>query len=287
MNGATHSGALPSSATDAQLPIPPDSSYVSNSSTPKSSGHASRHIADARRRQFLEDISHELRTPATAIRGEAELALRGGDKPAAEYKLALERVISLVRQMSVLIDDVLLLANVEAEPTAVRRIALPWIDTLREAARLAQALGHEQHVEVQFCDGADADAHARDPVLARGDPDRLRQALLVLLDNAVRYSHPRGRVTLDWAADGDRVHAYVRDHGIGIASDELPSLFVRYARGARARAHRADGSGLGLAIVQAIVQAHGGSIDIASEPGRGTTVRISVPRWPRGQRSPR
>lgn len=243
------------------------------------STHATLQVVDARRRQFLEDISHELRTPATAIRGEAEIALRGPEKPAQEYKLALQRVITIVQQMGVLIDDLLLLARVAADQQMLRRVAVPWLDTLREAADLAEALGHEQQVEIRFEAVAENRVEAGDPLLAHADPDRLRQALMIVLDNAVRYSQARGRVTIAWRAEDNELCAIVRDQGIGIDTAELPSLFVRHARGARARAHRADGSGLGLAIAQGIMQAHGGRIGIESRPGAGTTVLVSVPRW--------
>ena len=238
---------------------------------------------DARQRQFLEDISHELRTPATAIRGEAEIALRGPEKPAREYKLALQRVITIVQQMSALIDEVLLLASVEAERQARRHVALPWIAALRETANLAVALGHAQQVQIRFEPQGEGQLDAGDPLLAQADPVRLRQALMVVLDNAVRYSWPRGVVTIAWAAEPGALHAIVRDRGVGIDPAELPTLFMRYARGARARAHRADGSGLGLAIAQAIVRAHDGQIAIESEAGAGTTVRISIPRWRGGE----
>lgn len=238
--------------------------------------HATLQGIDARRRQFLGDISHELRTPATAIRGEAEIALRGADKSVRDYQLALQRIVAIVQQLGLLIDDVLLLARVEADPNLLRRVALPWLDALREAADLATTIGHEQQVAVRLEPGDPARGGA---LLAHADPDRLRQALMIALDNAVRYSRPHGVVTLGCEANESMLTAVVRDEGIGIDADELPKLFVRHARGVRARAHRADGSGLGLAIAQSIVQTHGGRISIESESGRGTTVRLSVPRW--------
>ena len=155
------------------------------------------------------------------------------------------------------------------------KLAATW----RETAILAEALGHKEQVEIRFAESGGAAIEPADPLLAHADPDRLRQASMVLLDNAVRYSRPRGDVTISWSAESDALVAIVRDHGIGIDPAELPSLFVRYACGARARVHRAGGSGLGLAIAQAIMHAHGGQIGIESQPGVGTTVRISVPRW--------
>jgi signal transduction histidine kinase len=243
------------------------------------SAHDTLQLAERHQRQFLEDISHELRTPATAIRGEAEIVLHGPEKPVHEYRLALQRIVASVQQMGVLIDDVLLLARVEADPHMVHRVATPWVDALSEAANLAEALGHGQHIEIRFDAAGEGGVAADDPLLAHADPDRLRQALFVVLDNAVRYSRPHGAVTVSWGAREDALCAIVRDQGIGIDAAELPKLFVRHARGARARAHRADGSGLGLAIAQSIVHAHDGQITIESRPGAGTTVRINIPRW--------
>jgi signal transduction histidine kinase len=251
---------------------------VNASSAELRSAHDTLQLAERRQCQFLEDISHELRTPATAIRGEAEIVLHGPEKPVHEYRLALQRIVASVQQMGVLIDDVLLLARVEADPYMLHRVATPWIDALSEAANLAEALGHAQQIEIRFDAEGEGKVASGDPLLAHADPDRLRQALFVVLDNAVRYSRPQGVVTVSWSARDDSLCAIVRDRGIGIDAAELPKLFVRHARGARARAHRADGSGLGLAIAHAIVHAHDGQITIESLPAAGTTVRMSIPR---------
>ncbi len=124
------------------------------------------------------------------------------------------------------------------------------------------------------------------PVLA--DPDRLRQLLLLLLDNAVRYSHPGGRVRVRLgAAPGDPAEpawaaphwvVLVEDEGIGIAAHELPRVFERHFRGAAARTHSAEGSGLGLTLAEALARGHGGTLELASTPGRGTVARLRLPR---------
>jgi signal transduction histidine kinase len=119
-----------------------------------------------------------------------------------------------------------------------------------------------------------------DTVMVRADGDRLRQAVMIVLDNAIRYSRPNGKVHLGCSIAGDEVAIVVRDHGIGIDEDELPRVFERFVRGHRARAHRADGSGIGLSIAQAIVKAHRGHIEIQSWPEEGTEVRIVLARLP-------
>jgi two-component system OmpR family sensor kinase len=123
---------------------------------------------------------------------------------------------------------------------------------------------------------APPDAAAR-PISVHADADRLRQAVLIALDNAIRYSSRGDAVRLGWQVQHDRVDIMVVDEGIGIDAEELPVVFQRFVRGRRARTHRADGTGIGLSIAQAIVQAHHGDIRIESVAHRGTTVHIELP----------
>ena len=232
---------------------------------------------DARRRQLFADLSHELRTPATAIRGEAEIALRGIDKPVDEYKQTLSRIVGGVKQLAGVIDDLLLIAKTEADQLAMRFDTVDLPALLSDTAEQADALGALHGVRVHL--DAPPDAAAR-PVTVHADPDRLRQAVMIALDNAVRYSRRDGTVRLGWQVQQDRVDIMVVDEGIGIDPEDLPVVFQRFVRGRRARAHRADGTGIGLSIAQAIVQAHHGEIRIASTPHRGTTLHIELPCRP-------
>jgi len=230
---------------------------------------------DARRRQLFADISHELRTPTTAIRGEAEITLRGRDKPTEDYKSSLQRIVEISRQLTLVIDDLLTMARSDIDALSLNRRPIDLSGPLTEALAQAQAVAHERHVQVAAEPNADAL-----PVL--GDATRLRQVLMLLLDNAVRYSRPGGTVrvrTLRVQDDSDTAHAEVQviDQGIGIAPEELPRVFERNFRGEAARRHRADGTGLGLSIGRALARAHGGEIAIESELGRGTTVTLRLP----------
>lgn len=237
-----------------------------------SSAHEALQHIDLRRRQLFAELSHELRTPVTAIRGEAEIALRGRDKPVAEYRQTLTRIVGGVKQLADVIDDLLRLAKAEVDPLALQPADVDLSALLADASETAQALGAPHGVQVRF----EAPLEAA-PVRLQADPDRLRQAVVIVLDNAVRYSQPQGTVQVRWQREGDQVQVVVADHGIGIDADELPQVFQRFVRGRRARVHRPDGTGIGLAIAQAIAQAHGGRIEIDSVPGRGTTVRIALP----------
>lgn len=238
-----------------------------------SAAHETLQRIDQRRRQLLADLSHELRTPATAIRGEAEIALRGADKPVAEYRQTLMRIVGGVKQFTGVIDDLLLVARAEADQLVMRPSAVDLSGLLSDAVEMAGSLGARLGVRVQL-EAPDADLPA---VTLQADADRLRQALVIVLDNAVRYSRSDATVRVSWRLVDSRVQVVVADEGIGIDADELPKVFERFVRGRRARVHRADGTGIGLSIAQAIVHAHRGRIDIESIPMQGTTVRIELP----------
>lgn len=247
-----------------------------------SAAHDALQGADLRRRQLFADLGHELRTPATAIRGEAEIALRGEDRPPHEYRQTLTRIVGGVDQLTQVIRDLLLVAKAEADRLVMqpRRVALAPL--LADAAEQAAALGAARGVRVE-CSDAPTPAAESPPASVQADPDRLRQALMIVLDNAVRYSHAGGTVRITCECESDTARITVADQGIGIAPDEVPQVFERFVRGQRARAHRADGTGIGLSIALSIVQAHQGQITIErSEPGVGTEVRITLPMAPAG-----
>ena len=239
-----------------------------------STAHEALQHIDARRRQLFADLGHELRTPATAIRGEAEIALRGADKPVADYKQSLSRIVGGVKQLAGVIDDLLLIARAEADQLAMRFDAVDVPALLGDAAEQAEALGAQHEVSVHL-DAPPQDASG--PASVHADADRLRQAVVIALDNAVRYSRRGGTVRLGWQVRDDRVEIIVKDDGIGIDAEELPLVFERFVRGRRARAHRPDGTGIGLSIAQAIVRAHRGEIHLDSRLDEGTTVRIELP----------
>lgn len=240
-----------------------------------SSAHDALQKADGRRRQLFADLSHELRTPATAIRGEAEIALRGGQKPIDEYRQALARIVGGVKQLVGVVDDLMLVAKAEAEQLTMRFDSVDLPALLADTVQQVQALGASHDVGVALESPADADAAA---IRVHADADRLRQVIVIALDNAVRYSRPGTSVRMHWRSSAKMVSISIDDEGIGIDPDELPLVFQRFVRGRRAREHRADGTGIGLSIAQTIIRAHHGEIHIASTPHRGTTLRIELPR---------
>lgn len=236
---------------------------------------------DTRRRQLLADISHELRTPTTAIRGEAEITLRGGERLATQYQEALQRIVATSRQLGSVIDDLLAMAGSDMETLSIVHQRVDFSQPLADALAQASALAGEQGVQLDAQDMPYARVHVT------GDAQRLCQLVLLLLDNAVRYSHPAGCVRLRWWQSDEPAPSLVlqvSDQGIGIPAEELHQVFDRHFRGDMARNHRAAGSGLGLPIAKALAQAHGGSLTLESPAdeasGVGTRVLLRLPLLP-------
>lgn len=229
---------------------------------------ARRGASEARLRRFAADASHELRTPLAAIRGYAELArLHPGPIP-DDVAHALARVESEAARMSVLVDELLLLARLDAgrplasEPVDLTRLAI-------DATSDARAAGPAHRWALELPD---------EPVLVRGDEHRLHQVIANLLSNARAHTPPGTTVTVQLATpDPQHVELSVTDDGPGIPAGLQPDLFDRFVRGNSARSRASGGTGLGLAIVDAVVAAHQGSVTLASRPGR-TRFAITVPR---------
>ncbi len=229
--------------------------------------------AEARRRQLFADISHELRTPTTAIRGEAQIALRGDVKPAAEYRQSLRRIEGAARQLGATIDDLLTMARSDMDSLSLRLEPLDLSGVLDEALALGEGMAEARDVRLSRDDGAG-------PLWMRGDADRLKQLFLVLIDNAVRYSHRGGSVALSVARTDSRkpaIEVTISDQGIGIAEEDIPQIFERGYRGPAAAAHCADGSGLGLPIARVLARRHGGDIRLVPQAEGGTAAIVTLP----------
>lgn len=233
---------------------------------------------DTRRRQLLADISHELRTPTTAIRGEAEITLRGGERASPEYREALQRIVAISRQLGSVIDDLLAMARSDMETLSIVHQTVDLSEPLADALSQASALAGEKLIRI------DCPPMPKGTVKVMGDAQRLSQLLLLLLDNAVRYSYPEGTVTVRWQHSTEfppMLTLQVTDQGIGIPAEELHQVFDRHFRGSLARVHRASGSGLGLPIAKALVQAHSGNLTLQSPAdetqGSGTCVVLQLP----------
>ena len=229
--------------------------------------------AEARRRQLFADISHELRTPTTAIRGEAQVALRGGEKPPEDYRQSLRRIEDTTRQLGATIDDLLTMARSDIDSLSLRHKPIYLGPVLDEAVSLGTAMAKSQGVRI------DAEPWP-DGLTMLGDADRLRQLFLAVINNAIRYSHSGDAVTLAARRSMGAhplIEVSIRDQGIGIAPDDLPHIFERGFRSQIAKDHAPDGSGLGLPIARMLARGHGGDIALRSPPEGGTIATVTLP----------
>lgn len=227
--------------------------------------------SDRARRRFLADISHELRTPLTVIRGEAEITLRGGDRDAGEYRAALARIAEQAAHTARLVDDLLFLARSQAGAPRLKLGAVALEAMVRRVVAETEARAAGAGVALDLI------VDQVDPLIVEGDAGRLRQVVMILLDNACRYSEPGGRVAVSLLRGPGVAVLRVVDHGIGIDADDLPHVFDRFFRGGRAQDHAGEGSGLGLPLARTIVEAHGGRIVLESRAGEGTVASVTLP----------
>jgi len=225
---------------------------------------------DETRRAFFADISHELRTPLTVIRGEGEIALRGRNKRVAEYKHSFERIVEQAKHLSVLVGDLLFIARQGAGAAKLKIKPVDLTALVESVVGDAKVIAMNKDVGVEL--SADASHETID-----GDPARLRQLLLILLDNAVRYSNAKGKVDVSLFREEGTVTIKVSDTGVGIPAEDMDNIFERFRRAGNAADANDEGLGLGLPVARAIVQAHGGTIEIESEVGEGTTVLVRLP----------
>ncbi|MFF0460501.1 sensor histidine kinase [Streptomyces mexicanus] len=226
--------------------------------------HARQH-SETRVRQFVADASHELRTPLASIRGYAELTRRGREQVGPDTRHALRRIESEAGRMTLLVEDLLLLARLDAgRPLQFEQTDLVplVVDTVSDA----RAAGRDHDWRLDLPD---------EPALVSADAARLQQVLVNLLANARTHTPPGTTVTARVRREGAWLCVDVQDDGPGIPPQLLPHVFERFARGDSARSRATGSTGLGLAIVQAVATAHGGAVTVDSVPGRTVfTVRL-------------
>ena len=230
---------------------------------------AARHHSETQVRQFVADASHELRTPLAAIRGYAELSRRSRTPVPEEVGHVLRRVESEAQRMTTLVEDLLLLARLDAgRPLAHDPVDLTMlvVDTVSDAH--AAGPRHDWQLDLP-----------EEPVVVPGDGARLHQVLANLLANARTHTPEGTTVTVGVRAAGDEAVLTVTDGGPGIPADLRPHIFERFARGDSSRSRAAGSTGLGLSIVHAVVTAHRGTVSVESEPGR-TAFTVRLPMGP-------
>ena len=226
--------------------------------------------ADKIRDEFVSRVTHELRTPLTAINGYLEMLADDDVEPAAGIDF-LTRIRRNSDRLMALVDDMLLAAQAGRYQLRLTKCRVDLAELSRAAVVRNQALAAGRGLEIR--------ADAPEPVLVEADEVRLVQVIERLVLNAVKFT-PRGGITVGAAVRGDQVELTVRDTGVGIDPGDRERVLAPFRRSAHAERAEVQGAGLGLSIVKAIVDGHGGSVRIESEPGRGTTIIVSLPRVP-------
>ena len=225
---------------------------------------------EAMRRDFIANVSHELRTPLSILRGYLETLLENPKQPPAELLRIFEVMERHSNRLNLLVDDVLSLARLEGSGVALDlttvRPATFLRDIMRDWEKKFAAKNLQTEVDV-----------SDDLPPLRADEGRLQEIVYNLLDNAVKYSRPGGRIIVRAERIGDTISLIVSDDGVGIPARDLPRIFERFYRADKARHRDLGGTGLGLSIVKHIAQLHGGTVEAESELGRGTTVRVHLP----------
>jgi len=222
--------------------------------------------AFGRERQFIGDVAHEIKTPLAVIRSNAEVALSKVRKP-EEYRRVLAEVVSEADRLANTLKNVLDLAWSQSDTTGFSQERVNLSQIMNDMAEVADKMAYPKHMKLE--------SNIEDDIFIYGKVDKISRAVLNLVDNAVKFTNPKGKVILGLTKDDQWVIIQIRDTGQGIAKNDLPHIFERFYRGSKT--DRLLGSGLGLAIAKSVVAAHGGEIKVDSQVGKGSTFMIYLP----------
>lgn len=217
--------------------------------------------------ELVSTVSHELKTPLAAIKAYTATLRQNPELYAEKREEYLRIVEEQADRLSRLIDDLLLVTRVEAGQL-LRQRTVTSVDAVLDEALAEIHFDHSRHPIERQTAG----------VNVSGDPDRLRDLLRNLIENSMKYSPQGGPIAVRARENGVKTILEVSDSGIGISAEDLPYIFERFYRAESEISTAAGGSGLGLYIARAITRAHGGTIEASSEPGRGTTLTVSLPK---------
>jgi signal transduction histidine kinase len=219
------------------------------------------------RRELVANVSHELKTPITAIRAHLENLLDGVEQPDAE---TLQVMLAQSERLGRLVEQLLDLSRLESGEVPLRREEVALAPLVTQVMSESEVASADRDVDVR------SDVPDDLPTI-EADPERVHQVLFNLVDNAVRYTPEGGEVRIDAERRNGSVEVRVADTGVGIPPEDLPRLFERFYRVDPSRARGDGGTGIGLAIARSVVEAHGGSIHAVSEPGHGSTFTFDLP----------
>lgn len=234
------------------------------------SGGAMKPVREAyeKQRQFAADASHELRTPLAVVLASADL-LRSDPSIASPFlKQVIEDVRDEVKKMTKLVGDLLTVARTDGRANQLKPVRMDLVSAAQQTVRIMRPFAEKKDIVIDEELPKRAEIHA--------DEQKIRQLILILVDNAVKYTPEHGRISVRVQEEKGNVELFVSDTGIGIAPEHQERIFERFYRVDKARSRRMGGNGLGLAIAREIVEAHGGSITLESEPGKGTTFRVQL-----------
>jgi two-component system OmpR family sensor kinase len=239
--------------------------HIESAVTARDSSLRALEASESKLRRFVADASHELRTPLSAVRAYAELFTRGAATRPADLERSMSGISRESERMSVLVEDLLLLAHLdEGRPLQHDTVLLD--EVVAESVETAKTLEPERPIEV-----------ALEPTLVAGDRDRLRQVIDNLLANVRAHTPLEAPLQVTLERNGSSAILTVADSGPGLDDEKLAHIFERFYRADPSRARSSGGAGLGLAIVSAVVEAHRGEVEVESVPGEGTTFRIRLP----------
>lgn len=239
--------------------------YARHALVPIRESLSNQRSALRRQREFAADASHELRTPLTVIRSSVDYLLRHKSEPVAAVGTALDDIDDEITHMTSIVEDLLLLARSDSGAVELDRVPLDLGDVAADGASALSKPATDRGVRVEV---------DPQPAVIAGDPARLRQLVMILVDNAIRHSPTDGRVAVQVRADGSGAALVVEDDGPGIRAEDLPHVFERFYR---AQGAPGGGTGLGLAIASWIVSRHGGRIEVANRTEGGARFVVHLP----------
>jgi two-component system phosphate regulon sensor histidine kinase PhoR len=224
------------------------------------------------RSEFLGNVSHELRTPIFSLQGFLETLLDGAIDDPAVNRDFLEKAHRHAQRLGLLLNDLIEISRIESGEMQMSFRYFPLREFLEQMLEEMRPQGEQKGVALRLVNGVSPEEQVY------GDRDRLKQVMVNLIDNAIKYTNPCGSVALSAVLDGDRCIVRISDTGIGIGEEHQSRIFERFYRVDRDRSRDAGGTGLGLAIVKHIVEAHGGTISVASAPGKGSEFSFTLKR---------
>ena len=219
--------------------------------------------------QFVADASHELRTPLSVIQTHLELLFRHPEHTIEEESVAIYKSLQEVKRINKLVEDLLTLARTDSDQRLIQSNPFLLNELIKTVADQFEPIAHMKEVVIGLkLDGA---------VQVEGDKERFHQLLVILIDNALKYTKPGGKVDILCGKEKNKILLVIKDNGIGIAEEDLPNIFDRFYRSDKSRTRADGGTGLGLSIAKWIVEAHKGTIEAASQLQKGTEIRIKFP----------